>query len=36
MMQILDFCLSGLDAGLVVAASPQGHAALSGWLRAAA
>jgi len=36
MMQVLDFCLSGLDAGLVVAASPQGHAALSGWLRAAA
>ena len=36
MMQILDFCRSGLEAGLVVAASPQGHAALSGWLRAAA
>lgn len=36
MMQILDFCRSGLDAGLVVAASPQGHAALSGWLKAAA
>ena len=29
MLQVLDFCLSGVDAGLVVAASPQGHVALS-------
>jgi len=36
MMQVVDLCRSGLDAGLVVAASPQGHAALGRWAGAAA